>query len=268
MKRSALASLAALAILSVTACSGAQSASPSPSPAQTPSALPTSTITPSMSPAPADTGKKTTPKPPPKRSAAPRTPRPSPASPAEIAGAIGQVPEGFKLPDEDVAATEEVSAFETTVWRASCPDRVLTLAAASGIQASRIKESVSPEHVVGNGLLVFADETAADAFLTELDTQLADCTMQGPPEEGWRTLQVAAALDGLGDDGLQIRQWSEWDSDGSWVEGPGAALQYLARKGRFIVLTYEGGEYQGDPAGLPELVADVEARISAMLAQV
>ena len=271
MKRNALASAAVLALLSVTACSsGAGSATPNPTAPPTPSQLPTATATPSVAPSPISTATRTNPttKAPPKRSAAPHTPRATPTDPAEISGAIGSVPEGFKLPDEDRAATDDASAFTTSIWRASCPDRLLTLASASKITGSRIKESVGPEHVVGNGLLVFADEAAADAFLAELTDKLSECDVQGPSEEGWRTLQTSAELDGFGDLGVQVRQWSEWDNEGTWTVAPGAGLQYLARKGAYVGLTYEGGEFQGDPADLPELVADAEARLAAILDQV
>lgn len=268
MKRNALASAAVLVLLSVTACTpGGGTATPSPTPAVTPSATPTPTVTATLAPSPANTGGTTQPKAPPKRTAAPHTPRATPTSPEEISGAIGQVPAGFKLPDEDRPGDDEVSAFTTTTWRAACPDRVLKLATASGISASRIKESIGPEHAVGNGLLVFADDTAADAFMDELVDGLNGCDVQGPNEDGWRTVQVVDDLT-RGDAGVQVRQWTEWDSGGTWVEAPGAALEHIVRKGNRVVLSYEGGEFLGDPAGLAELVADVGARIDAMLAQV
>lgn len=268
MKRSVLAATT-VAVLALSACGGdAGTATPSPNPVTTPTVLPTSTVTPSVAPSPASTGKTTTPKPP-KRSVAPRTPQAQPDSAGEISGSIGQVPEGFKLPDEDRPGDDEVSAFTTTVWRASCPDKVLTLASASGITASRIKESIGIEHVVGNGLLVFDDEAAASAFVSELTTQLAACAPQGPDEDGWRTVQYAGDLAGFGDAGVQVRQWTQWNSgDSGWVQAPGSALTYLARDGRFVALSYEGGEFVGDPADLPELVTDTGARIAAMLDQV
>ncbi|HHU39167.1 MAG TPA: hypothetical protein GXZ45_07815 [Propionibacterium sp.] len=271
MKRSALAA-AAVAVLTLTACGGdggSAMASPGPSTAASPTALPTSTVTPSIAPTPVSTGPTTTPKAPqaPKRTAAPRTPQATPQSEEEIPGDKGEVPAGFLLPEEDRPGDDETTAFTTTVWRASCPDRVLTLASASGITATRIKESVGPEHVVGNGLLVFADEAAAIAFLDELGTQLAGCAEEGPNEEGWRTRQASGELDGFGDAGVQVRQWSEWDAEGTWVEAPGSGLTYLARDGQRVVLTYEGGEFQGDPANLPDLVTDSEARLAVMLDQ-
>lgn len=269
MKRSALATVAALAVLSVSACSGSPgTATPSPNAQASPSAMPTPTATATLAPSPASTGRTTQPKTPPKRSAAPRTQQPTPTATGEISGAIGRVPDGFKLPDEDRGATDDLSPFETTVWRATCGEQVLTLAAASGITGSRIKESIGPEHAVGNGLLVFVDDAAAEAFLAELNDKLDDCPVQGPARDSWRTVQVTTDLDGFGDLGVQVRQWSEWDSEGTWVEGPGASLEYIARKGRFVALTYEGGEYQGDPVNQAELVADVEGRLTAILAQV
>lgn len=270
MKRSALASAAALAVLALSACTGGDGTatpSPNPTPATIPTALPTPTATASVTPAPVSTGKTTTPKAPPKRTAAPHTPRATPTDDSEIAGAMGTIPEGFVLPEEDRAADEETSAFTTTIWRAACPDKVLTLASASGITATNIKESVGPEHVIGNGLMVFADAAAAEAFVTELSTQLAACTAEGPNEDGWRTVQKSEELAGFGDGGVQVRQWTQWDSEGTWVEAPGSALQYLARSGQYVVLTYEAGEYQGDPATLSGVVTDAESRLDSMLAQ-
>lgn len=270
MKRSALASAAAVAVLALAGCTGdAGSATPipSPTPVTTPTPLPTPTATASVTPAPASTGKTTTPKAPPRRTAAPHMPRATPADDSEIPGELGTIPDGFVLPEEDRAGDEENSAFTTTIWRAACPDRVLTLASASGITATSIKESVGPEHVIGNGLLVFADEAAAQAFVSELDTQLATCTAEGPNEDGWRTVQMHEGLTGFGEGGVQIRQWTEWDSEGTWVQAPGSALQYVARTGQYVVLTYEGGEYQGDPASVSGVVTDAESRLDAMLSQ-
>ena len=268
MKRTTLVSAAVISALALAGCTAqAGAGTPSPTPVTTPSAVPTSTVTPSASPVPASVGKTTRPTPPP-RSVAPRTVQPSPSSPGEISGAIGKLPDGFTLPDEDRPGDGEVTAFTTSTWRVSCPDRVLTLASASGIKASRIKESVGPGHVIGNGLLVFRDEAAATAFVTEVTNQLAACTPLGPDEEGWRTVQASESLTGLGDQAVTWRQWTEWNSGGSWVEAPGAGLHYVARKGPFVALTFEAGEYVGDPAALPELVNALGARIATMLGQV
>lgn len=266
MKRSSLVSASVVAVLSLSACTGgAGSGTPSPTPSAPPSA--------SVSPTPTTTAggdRTTTPSSTPtapRRTAAPHTPRATPESPAEIRGDLGQVPDGFSLPEEGRPADDETTAFTTTVWRASCHDRVLTLGSASGITATRVKESVGPEHVVGNGLLVFGDDAAAQAFLGELRTQLSTCTEAGPSEGGWRSLQATGDLTGFGHEGLQISQWTEWDSTGTWIEAPGSGLQYIARKGRFIALTYEGGEFLGDPADLPDLVTDAETRLTVMLDQ-
>ena len=272
MKRSALAATT-LAVLALTACTGQSgAATPSPTPVVTPTALPTSTATPSLTPQPVESGTTTTPSAapsatPPKRTAAPHTPRPTPTADNEIPGALGTLPEGFSLPEEDRPGDDEVSAFTTAVWRASCPDRVLTLASASGITATRVKESVGPEHVVGNGLLVFTDAAAAQAFMAELGTQLASCATEGPDTDSWRTVQATDPLADLGEEGLQVRQWSEWDTGEGWVVAPGGSLQYLAREGRYVALTYEGGEYLGDTADLPDVVIDAETRITVMLDQ-
>ena len=86
-------------------------------------------------------------------------------------------------------------------------------------------------------------------------------------EDGWRTRQGAGALTGFGDEGHQVRQWTEWNTGDSWIGAPGSALTYLAREGRFVALTFEAGEFQGDPADLPDLVTDSETRIAVMLDQ-
>ena len=64
-----------------------------------------------------------------------------------------------------------------------------------------------------------------------------------------------------------MRQWSEWDTGEGWVVAPGGSLQYLAREGRYVALTYEGGESLGDPAAPPDAVIDAETRITVMLDQ-
>lgn len=268
MKHAALVGAATAAVLVLSACTaGAGTATPSATPLPTASPLPTATATPSVKPSPARTGITTKPTPPPRPATTTPTTQASPAAPTDIAGDLGTVPTGFKLPDEDRPGDGETSAFTTSVWRASCPDQVLTLAAASGITATRVKESIGPEHAVLNGLLVFADEAAAQAFMTELTTKLDACTPEGPDEDGWRTVQATKPIAGLGEDGLAISSWSEWNSGSGWLEGPGAGAEYIVRKANYVVLSQEGGEYVGDPTRLPDVVLDLESRITAMLEQ-
>ena len=268
MKHSALAAAAAAAVMALSACSsGTGAATPQVTPLPTSSALPTATATPSVKPSPAATGITTRPTPPPRRTTTPPTTQATPLAPTDIPGDLGTVPEGFTLPEENRPGDGETSAFTTTVWRASCPDRVLTLASASGLTATRIKESIGPESAVAHGLLVFTDEAAAEAFMTELRTQLGACVAEGPAEDDWRTAQATRPVTGLGEEALSVSSWSQWNAGTEWVDGPGAGVEYIARQGPHVVLTEEGGEYVGDPTVLPEVVLGLETRITAMLEQ-
>lgn len=270
MKR-ILAATATVAVLALSACTpDAVSGTPSPTPLPSSSPLPTATATPTIKPSPANTGLTTKPTvtPPPRKQTAKPTTQAIPEAPSDIPGDLGEVPAGFSLPDEDRPGDEETSAFTTTVWRASCPDRVLKLDAASGITASRVKESLGPEHAVVNGLFVFADEAAAQAFMDELGTKLRACAAEGPDEDGWRTVQATRELADLGDGGLDVGSWSEWDAgDDGYIVAPGAGLEYIVRSGAHVVIAQEGGEYAGDPGLLPDVVADLRARITTMLDQ-
>ena len=267
MKHSALASAAAVALLVLSGCSTTSGVAPTVTPLPTASPLPTATATPSLKPSPAATGRTTQATPPPRQAAPEPTTQTAPAASSDIPGDLGTVPEGFKLPEEDRPGDGETTAFTTSVWRASCPDKVLTLASASGLTGTRVKESIGPEHAVTNGLLVFADEAAAQAFMTELSTALDACTPEGPAEDGWRTVQETRALTGIGEEALSTSSWSQWDDNGKWAEGPGAGLSYVARSGQYVVIAQEGGEYVGDPADLPDVVLDLETRTTAMLEQ-
>ncbi|MDO5534443.1 MAG: hypothetical protein Q4F65_07310 [Propionibacteriaceae bacterium] len=281
MKRTLLATVAAAAVLATTACTGdagsgtpapAPSASVQPSATPLPSAspLPTASATPTAQPSPANPGVTTQPTgtPPPRRSDATPTTQATPELPSDIPGDLGHVPDGFLLPDENRPATDETSAFATTVWRPSCPDRVLTLESTKGLSGTRIKESIGPEQATTNGLLVFDDEAAAQAFMTELGTQLRGCVTEGPDEDGWRNLQATRDVTDLADGGFSVGGWSQWNTDDGYVDAPGGGLELVVRKGAYVALAHEGGEYVGDPATLDELVTRVRAQITAILDQV
>jgi hypothetical protein len=186
-----------------------------------------------------------------------------------IAGAIGQVPNGFTLPDEQRAASDETTAFETTPWRLACVnDTGITASALDKLTATRIKASSGPEHVEGNGLLVFSDAAAAQSFLDQATAGYAACPAQAPADNGFRASQRSESVASLGEQAVRVGSWWDYDSNGTWIPAPGADLTYLARKGRFVALTYEGEESVGDPLANTELSTRAQARIQQILGQV
>ncbi len=271
MKRTIVTAATVTVVLALSACTPGPTATAEPSALPTASPLPTASATPSVAPSPASTGLTTQPTPqptPPKRTVtAEPTTQATPEASTDIPGDLGTTPEGFTLPEEDRPGDEEVTAFTTSVWRAVCPDKALALEAASGLEATRIKESLGPEHSVTNGLMVFTDDAAAQAFMTELGTELKGCVPEGPDEDGWRTVQQTRDLADLGEEALAVGSWSQWNTGDAWVDAPGGGMEYLARQGRYVVLASEGGEYVGDPAALPQLGTDLSARVTQMLGQ-
>ena len=258
---------AGVTALALAGCTPGTGATPAPPPTQP---TPTATPSPSVTPTPASSGTTSTPRPTPRRTTTPpTTPRATPTGAHELPGALGQVPAGFKLPDEDRAGTDEVSAYTTTIWRATCPDTsTVALPAASRLAASRIKESLGPEHVDGNGLLVFPDAASATTFLAQLRTGLGACVSPGPAQDGFRQQQAVGPFPGIGDEALAIRMWGQGESDGTWRDTPDAGAQHIARKGRFVALTWQGGEYVGDQASNTELVDEAKRRLTEILRQV
>lgn len=269
--------LAGVAIVALTGCANSGPiATPSvPAPSPTPTA--TATVTPTASTASASAG--TTARPSKSNSAKPTAPIPS-RTPAKtlppattegvIAGAIGQVPAGFTLPDEGRQATGETTAFDTTPWRVACLDEVgITAPGLDKLTATRIKASSGPEHVEGNGLLVFRDEASAEAFLDQATAAYRKCPAQGSTDDGgFRPSQQSGAVPELGVQNVRIGSWWEYNDHGTWIVSPGADLTYLARKGKFIALTYEGDESSGDPTANLDLTKRAQQRIQQMLAQV
>ena len=265
---------AGVAVVALTGCASsgpiATPSVPAPSPTPTATATPTptasKTATPSATPAKSSAAKPATPIP----SRAPAKTLPPETTDGVIAGAIGQVPAGFTLPDEGRAATGETTAFETTPWRVSCLDEVgIAAPGLDKLTATRIKASSGPEHVEGNGLLVFSDEAAAKAFLDQATAAYATCPAQGNTDEGgFRPSQKSEALAGLGVQSVRIGSWWEYGDQGTWIVSPGADLTYLARKGKFIALTYEGDESSGDPTANADLTGRAQARVQQMLEQV
>lgn len=233
-----------------------------------PTALPSSTVTPSVTPTPADPGTTTTPGPR-TPAGATGTPRATPASANEVPGELGALPAGFKLPDEDRPGDPEVSAFTTTVWRATCADgSTIELPPLDTLTASRVKESIGPEHVQGHGLLVFSDADAAASFLSAVASGLQACAPDGPATDGTRMRQSTGPTSGLGDAGVQVGTWSQYDMNGTWTDAPGAGLQFVVREGRHVAVAFEGGEFVGDPTRLPEASDRGRRAIEAILAQV
>ncbi len=262
MKRIVLVAVTAVA-LSGCAASGpiATPSVPVPTPT-TPSATPT-TARPSATAKHTATSKPVPSRTPPAKTLAPES------TEGVIAGAIGQVPAGFSLPDEQRPAADETTAFETTPWRLACVnDAGITTTALDKLTATRIKASSGPEHVEGNGLLVFADASAAQSFLDQATAGYAACPAQAPVDNGFRPSQRSQAVPSLGEQAVQVGSWWEYQSKDAWLPAPGADLTYLARKGRFVALTYEGDESVGDPTSNADLNSRAQARIQQILAQV
>lgn len=270
MRRRVLAAGTLLALVGCTQT--APQGTPAPTPtvvSPTPTVLPSSTVTPRATATPAASGTTTTPSARPRATTPPATPRATPTSDHEVPGEFGTLPSGFALPDEDREATAEVSGFVPTIWRATCVDgTVVPLSSVAGLAASRVKESTAPEYVEGHGLLVFADAAGAQAFMRELRRGLDACATEGPVEGGYRPHQRVSGLEGHGDGGLAIHDWTQHDLDGTWVDAPGGGLQYVARQGKHVALSYEAGEYVGDPGAIDEVTVGLGNHIDAILGQV
>lgn len=265
MARTAATALAALTLVAVAGCTAAPRATPAPS-APTASQPTTSvTVTPTPTARPAASGTTSTPSPS-GRSTPRQTPRARPTSASELPGTLGTLSPGFKLPEEDRAATDETTAFRPAAWVASCVDgSTVRLSSVTGVTATRLRESEGPEHVEGRGLVQFSDEAAARSFMDELRTGYAGCPTDGEEQEGYRPHQEISPVDGLADGGLAVRVWTRRAGAG---DAPGSTLEYVVRKGRHVALVWNAGEYLGDPVNQRELVEASRADVRAILDQI
>lgn len=258
MKGIIVAGIAAVALTGCTVTGPV--ATPSvPAPTHTPTARQTSTPSPTPSAEPT-----ATPKPQPHTS----KPVPTPAEGTVIAGDIGELPQGFMLPDEGRVADDMDSGFQTTTFKVSCLDT----APLQKLKASRIKMASGPEYGQTNGLLVFADAASATAFVDQVLAAYTRCPAQGGrDDEEFRTKQaIDSSVKGLGEQGVRFGTWSEWNRErtDTWVESPGGDITYFVRKGKFVALSSEGAEYVGNTLQNTGLTNRVDTHIKQILAQV
>lgn len=208
----------------------ATSVSPTPSttaPSQTATPTPTTTT-----PTPSPTSVTTTPQPPLFM-----------ALPADV----GTWPARWILPDEDRPAKDETTAYLPQDTEIMCSGGKVELSLI-GLERSRVRALTGPEFYDGMGLLQFADEAAAQAFMDELATKAAECPDPNQENTEWRGRHAVSSTPGLGDEALVVRLWNESkDEAGVWQDSIGGGLQLFVREGRSVAFVATGGESLGDP---------------------
>ncbi|MFV0453024.1 MAG: hypothetical protein ACK5LS_12435 [Propioniciclava sp.] len=161
------------------------------------------------------------------------------------------------LPLEN-APTPEGTAVQSVTWAPACSGSGISIAALDHLTGSRVRVLEVPEGVEGQGLLQFAAEADADAFLEQVAAGYASCPDPGPARDGFRERIAAGPMDDAVPT-VAVRTWTEQSEDGSaWREVPGGSVDLFAQKGRFVALTWSGGEYVGD--SLDTLTAQSDLR--------
>lgn len=182
---------------------------------------------------------------------------------SEIPGDKGTLPAGVALPHEGKPAAADEGAWESVPWTLRCTD--LTPVTVNLPAAARIRAQEIPEGTNGEGVLAFANEADAAAFMGRLRDGYAACPGTGAPLEGGYRDRMASGTETprAGAEAFSVRIWAEQSEGGSWRDAPGASYDLVVREGSFVALARVGGEFLGDPAGSPEAgrVHDVAAAI-------
>lgn len=234
-----------LAVILLAGCTGGNTATPAPTtpqPTVTASPTPTATATPTtVRPSPTATGP----------AIGRLTPIPAPQGGNEFPADKGTLPAGFALPHEGRPVADDEGEWLPADWYTSCLDTPVVIKAHELLTATRIRQQLIPEGANGEGVLAFANDADATAFMEQLRAGYAACADADEPVEGFRTRMASGAeTPPVGTEAFSIRTWTEYSSDGqSWTEAPGGSYDLVARQGRFVALAYTGGEYVGDPAG-------------------
>ena len=199
-------------------------------------------------------------------------------STADIPADHGTALAEFRLPREDEPLPEEYSAWESAKHRLTClGGDGFGPWALEGLEASRIRSQDVVEGFNQEGVLLFATEQGAEAFMAEARSAFGRCATVGSPSGNQgtpddpiieRSKFAFGMQDAPGVDAFTERYWTERQFEGRWVEAPGGDVTLWARKGRHVAFAGTGGEYVGDPLhGIAEgtptyaAVVDILARV-------
>lgn len=213
----------------ITNMTASPSATSTPSASTTPSTQPSPSATPSVGPATATT----------------------PASAGgwtdttRWPGAFGDLGD-FRLLHDGVPATAMETAWEPSDELVLACDAPQTFPSLSAVTAGRQIGSTGPESYLAEGVLVFATEDDARAFLRELAAATASCAVTSTDPD-YQTRTASAAPDGVGDEALVWSTWTERTVDGVTGATPGGSATLYVRSGRAVTMASASGEFVGDP---------------------
>ena len=213
----------------ITSMSPSPAASPTPSAVPTPTAQPSPSATPSAGPATSTT--------------------PSSAGgwtdTTRWPGAFGDLGD-FRLLHDGVPATAMETAWEPSDELVLACDAPQTFPSLRTLTAGRQIGSTGPESYLAEGVLVFATEDDARAFLHELAAATASCAVTSSDPD-YQTRTASAAPEGVGDEALVWSTWTERTIDGVTGATPGGSATLYVRSGRAVTMASASGEFVGDP---------------------
>lgn len=186
-----------------------------------------------------------------------------------IPGDKGTLPAGVALPHEGKPVASDEGEWASMPWALMCADAspiTVNLPVATRIRLQELPEGTSTE-----GVLAFATEADAAAFMGRLRDGYAACAGTGAPtSDGYRDRMASGTVTpAVGTEAVNVRIWSESSDGGSaWREVPGGSYDLVARDGAFVALVRASGEYIGDLAGSDEArrLRDIATQILASTA--
>ena len=130
---------------------------------------------------------------------------------------------------------------EATAWVGegrpvlACPEP-LPMHSLAGLQASRNISMNAPESSEREGVLVFRDRAAAQAFMAELHAAATQCSAPLAKDDivTTRDRHSVAAYDGLGDEAFSTGRYTEKRLDDAWTAQPGAEVTLWVRRDRVV----------------------------------
>lgn len=162
-----------------------------------------------------------------------------------------------KLPREaEKTRHEEEGPWEPMAFPLACVDGVgIQPATLTQLTDARVRGRAIPEGLDIDGLVRFADEAAAKAFMAEITASYGACAPIGPESRNQgtaedplheRSLIATGRQDAPGVEALSVRTWTERKIDDKWLEAPGGTVTLFARDGRHVAVASSSGEYVGD----------------------
>lgn len=179
----------------------------------------------------------------------------TPDIPADHGTALASV----QLPREDAGPTAEQGAWTPTPFRLTCTEGGdgFELWALDKLEASRLRQRIIGEGAEHDGLLQFATQAEASAFMEEASAAYGQCWTTGIESDNQgtasdpvfeRSRRAFSSVSGLGEEAFTTRAWTERKTGDGWREAPGGSVTLWARQGNQVAFSSSSGEYVGDAA--------------------